>query len=903
MLKKLFSERLKLFPSDSAYFQTLAKELKLPANSQYKLFSIMGAEELQALLKTTDYEHFLGADNATPFKLNLHIHTTASDGEMSPQQLLDNSLAYLRDYHLDYLVIAVTDHDTVAACPELLQLLTAQPEKYSRLRVVLGCELSAAIINDNLRLPVDFEMLYYGLNPFDPALRHLLSELSAGRQQALAPAVTEINQVFGIGLQTASLLAVSANLRKGLGCNFPYHLYRRAVAELNKPEQNAGLADFIFSLDDLSPERRYHLHRTPKQIFKVAADSGFGFLSLAHPPRIILDHRLTPDFIEHESAAGRNPGFTFMTDLLEELSGSGLKGLEYYYGNFSGDLKSSFLKIAGQQGEGGSSEPWIRNILDFGENHGLLKTGGYDTHNHTIFNNPFQKLLSLWLDSQQLIKEGYQTLNKEVSMSLPGPCFPPLNSARDSGIGSPYGEGAARVQSFFRGIVDKIMLGPSGKTTSETRHSPYVSESVLNPFLIPLERLAEDGILSTETLEKIYLPPKTNGAIDFAQADMDYHRALHEVAERYQGLLSEDDFFDYLAKYYLKQCDYPYIGDIQVQIPESIYRKHPEAFLNGFSLGTPPDFFGQSRNWHFRLLNPDKMFNSDGSFGEAGQILYTIFREAFELNRGGLRIDHFIGMVDPYAVSELPEFPSGRLYSSPDHLLFGRFAKHSVKEFANITSDIILRAAREKNITSEQIYLEDIGTRPEILDQVIDHCGLGRLLVAQFVNIEDDFHPYRLKNGRLQDVAALDTHDTASIHNFYATMNESERSRYATKLAADLRFDYTPALNNPTQLIRMQWGALLACPCHRVQAFFTSFTGQDGRYNQPGNPDKWRLRCRTDFDRLYFTNLLTGTAYNPFDAVSLAIYARGDEFFNQHRELVERLRRREQEVLALAREI
>lgn len=903
MLKKQFSERLKQYPGDAAYFQTLAKELKLPAAEQYRLFSVMGAEELQKLLPSANYGHFLGDDQETSFKLNLHIHTSASDGILSPLQLLEQSLSYRRRCNLDFLVIAVTDHDSVASAPEILRLLIADPEKYAGLRVVLGCELSAAFKNDSLRLPVDFELLYYALNPFDPALQKLLSGLAESRQAALGPVIKDINRAFGLSLSVSALLASSSNLRKGLGCDFTYRLFQQAAASLENRNQEQVLKDSIFGLDTLTSNRLYKLHRTADEIATVVSASGFGFLSLAHPPRILLDNRLEQNFINRENAAERNPGFTFILQLMEYLRNCGLKALEYYYGNFTGDLKKSFLKITRNHGSGGNSEAWIRNIFDDGERHNLLKTGGYDTHSRIVFNNPFQKLLALWKESQSLIAEGYRALGKEMSMSLPGPCFPPLNTARDTGIGSPYGEGAARFWSFFSGTVDKILLGPAGKTTAASRHSPYVSEITLNPFLIPLEKLVEDGILKSETLEKIYKTPKTNGLIDFTQVETAYHLALREIAERYQGLLSEDEFYDYLVKYYIKQSDYSYIGDLQVQIPDSIYRAHPEAFLEGFSLGTPPDMFGKSRNWHFRLLNPAKMFNPDGSLGEAGQILYAIFRQAFELNPGGLRIDHYIGLVDPYAISELSEFPSGRLYSSPDHLLFGRYAKHSIKEFANITSDILLRAAREKNIKPDQIYLEDIGTRPDILDEVIDLCGLGRLLIAQFVDIDNDNHCFRLKNGRPQDVAALDTHDTASIHDFYRRMSETDRSRYAVKLAADLRFEYNPSLNELQQLIRMQWGALLASPCRRVQAFFTSFTGQNGRYNEPGNPEKWKLRCRTDFDRIYFSNLLNGTAYNPFDAIALAVYARGDDFFNNYRDLVDRLRRRESEILALAREL
>jgi hypothetical protein len=97
----------------------------------------------------------------------------------------------------------------------------------------------------------------------------------------------------------------------------------------------------------------------------------------------------------------------------------------------------------------------------------------------------------------------------------------------------------------------------------------------------------------------------------------------------------------------------------------------------------------------------------------------------------------------------------------------------------------------------------------------------------------------------------------------------------------------------------MQWGELLTCPAKRVQAFFTSWTGQPGRYNQPGNPHKWRLRCTTDFEELYFKNFNAGFAYNPLDAIALAIYARGDKFYQKNKNLVAKLRDAESRLYSL----
>ena len=55
--------------------------------------------------------------------------------------------------------------------------------------------------------------------------------------------------------------------------------------------------------------------------------------------------------------------------------------------------------------------------------------------------------------------------------------------------------------------------------------------------------------------------------------------------------------------------------------------------------------------------------------------------------------------------------------------------------------------------------------------------------------------------------------------------------------------------------------------------------------------------------RAYFENLAKGIAYNPFDAIALAIYARGDEFYHQNEALVHQLRKAEEEILNLAKQL
>lgn len=512
-------------------------------------------------------------------------------------------------------------------------------------------------------------------------------------------------------------------------------------------------------------------------------------------------------------------------------------------------------------------------------------------------------LLKAWQETKPLLRKGYEALGKEVTMGMPGPCMPAVSSDQNTGIGSPYGKGAQKVADFFDGVIHKILLGPGGKTNKETRYSPYFSEKAHNPFFIPLEALFERGLISSETLETIYNLPKQKDKIDFNQVDISYRTAFEEAYQKAQSLLSFDAFLEILAEDFLTCRPLPYIGDLQVQIPHSVYQKHPNYFLKDFTLGSPPDAFSdQARNWHFKTWDPDLLLTKDGKIGPAGRILFDLISNTMQDNPGGLRIDHYIGFVNPYVIYKDETLPNGRLYSSPDHPILKQYAKWTLDEFANITRNILLKAAVQNGFSLNQIYPEDIGCRPKELDPVLEACGLGRLLVSQFVDIWDDAHMYRLKNARPHDIATLDTHDTLSIQQFYQNMDEGTRYQHAVKLAQDLRFTYWDGLKDPKQLVRLKWAELLVSPAERVQAFFTSFTGQPGRYNEPGNPDKWTLRCDTDFERLYFKNMADGWAYNPFDAIALAIYARGDAFYGYHADLVRQLHEAEDVILNLARQ-
>ena len=101
---------------------------------------------------------------ATGF-VDLHCHSTASDGTYTPTQVVDlakrNGLT----------AIALTDHDTVAGCAEA----AARAEDIG-IDFLPGIEISAAYPH-----PGTLHLLGYGIDPASPGLASLSADLIAGR--------------------------------------------------------------------------------------------------------------------------------------------------------------------------------------------------------------------------------------------------------------------------------------------------------------------------------------------------------------------------------------------------------------------------------------------------------------------------------------------------------------------------------------------------------------------------------------------------------------------------------------------------------------------------------------------------------------------------------------------------
>jgi 3',5'-nucleoside bisphosphate phosphatase len=107
--------------------------------------------------------------------IDLHTHTTASDGKFSPPELVD------RAARAGVTVLAVTDHDTMAACDDAAAACAARGMAF-----VTGIEVTAVARER------DVHVLGYFVDPHDPAFNHFLAEQRQRRMDRIREMVTRL---------------------------------------------------------------------------------------------------------------------------------------------------------------------------------------------------------------------------------------------------------------------------------------------------------------------------------------------------------------------------------------------------------------------------------------------------------------------------------------------------------------------------------------------------------------------------------------------------------------------------------------------------------------------------------------------------------------------------------------
>jgi predicted metal-dependent phosphoesterase TrpH len=227
--------------------------------------------------------------------IDLHSHTTASDGRSAPDVLIQEAAA------AGVTTLAVTDHDTVAGLA-----VAGIAARAAGMTFVPGIEVTA--VHEGR----DVHVLGYYIDAADEQLQQFLDQQRADRRRRLSEILERLQQI-GVAIDTEPLLARAADdTGKAVG--------RPMVAEALVTAGHArDIAEaFHLYLGDGRPAFVERSGVPPAQVISIIRRAG-GLASLAHPGKTridalvssLADNGLTalevyhPDHDAHETARYR----------------------------------------------------------------------------------------------------------------------------------------------------------------------------------------------------------------------------------------------------------------------------------------------------------------------------------------------------------------------------------------------------------------------------------------------------------------------------------------------------------------------------------------------------------------------------------------------------------------------
>lgn len=419
--------------------------------------------------------------------------------------------------------------------------------------------------------------------------------------------------------------------------------------------------------------------------------------------------------------------------------------------------------------------------------------------------------------------------------------------------------------------------------------------------------------------KNIFNPKSNEEKIEFA-------KRIDEISKKYAQEIDEYKFEQFIlykqnleTRKLAESKNIKMIADRQVAFSDRDCWAYQSLFLEGWCLGCPPDYFSKDgQAWGFPVVNPEKLFNSDGSLGDAGILMKNLYKKMFHENPGGVRIDHIVGLIDPWVYKKgkkpMPEQGAGRLYSSPEHEELKKYAiaklenldttltsdkekrvktltEEQIKLYGRFIEKIVIAAAKEEGLTKDSIVCEDLGTLTNPVAAVMKDYDLLGMKLTQFTVPTEEDDPYRCKNITPRSWAMIGTHDNQPVTIWANSLIHTHEGYLHVKNLVDDLFSeeqdkdsiIVKMTNDADFLKETKLVELFACKAENIQIFFTDFFNMNETYNVPGTSgDKnWSLRLPDNYKEMQTINL-------PL-LLKKAIIARGKEFANKNQKLIEEL--------------
>lgn len=378
------------------------------------------------------------------------------------------------------------------------------------------------------------------------------------------------------------------------------------------------------------------------------------------------------------------------------------------------------------------------------------------------------------------------------------------------------------------------------------------------------------------------------------------------------------------------------VGDRQVGFSNRDQWANQSLFLKDWKLGCPPDYFSKNgQPWGNPVLDPKLLFKADGSLGPAGIYMKKLFTKLFKDHPGGLRVDHMVGLIDPWVYkpnAKSDTTDGGRLYSSPlradlakyaligphdvnpsvgnleegkdplaqeDYVKQSAMKKAVVKQYARFAEHIVLAAAREAGVPKDSIIAEDLGTLTTPVKAVMAHLKLKGIRLAQFFTKGfDEGNTNRTALYGPTIYTGPGTHDNPPSLSLVETMVQKAKTNkhlhsafyeIALKLSGTT-FALTRRLNkmlrDPLAALRAFYADLVHSKSNDHLVFINDLLGIDTVFNNPGDPIagqpealnwKQRLPLNASLEDTYLAGVAEGKGFNVPQVLADALKARGSK--------------------------
>lgn len=256
-------------------------------------------------------------------KVDLHIHTTCSDGEYSVEEVLQKAHRLKLDY------VGIVDHDTIDNFKEVDSSALATMLKRGGTRIWVGTEFSVKLGN------VKMHIIGYNFNPSHFAISNIIEKQQELREEDLMVKIKHLeNQGFHLKEEQIEKLKTIKNVGK---------------PHIAKALQENGVNE---SIDDIIKKYlntcKNNLRVEAKEVIDAVHKAG-GLIVIAHPYQITWENKIS----EEEAKK-----------VWEELVKLGADGMECFYSSYT-------LNDA-------------KKLINFANEHNLLITMGSDFHGEHV---------------------------------------------------------------------------------------------------------------------------------------------------------------------------------------------------------------------------------------------------------------------------------------------------------------------------------------------------------------------------------------------------------------------------------------------------------------------------------------------------------------------------------------